>query len=51
MFAALLPILLANGAAAELTPDQVQEAVTQFTCESFLAPTLWSQPSAIASDQ
>lgn len=36
MFAALLPILLANGAAAELTPDEVQQAVAQFTCEFIL---------------
>lgn len=33
MLAALIPILLANGAAAELTPEQVQEAVGQFTGE------------------
>lgn len=33
MLAALIPVLLANGAAAELTGEQVQEAVGAFTGE------------------
>lgn len=33
MFAALIPALLASGVSAELTPDEVSQAVAQFSCE------------------